>query len=111
MKIKVNNEYVMEVNEDYLIVKDKKLYNTKTKKFEGVEGDIISFKYKHSADTIRGYRGYVDGYTNGVSVKIRGINNVFTDLVEQTIEHISTVANEDGTSFEDKELLAATEAL
>lgn len=111
MKIKVNGDYVFDIKEDYLMIKDKKLFNTNTKQYEGVEGDIVSFKYKTNSGEIKGYRGYVDGYTNGVSVKIRGINITYTNLVEQKIEHVSTVTYDDGSSFEDMELLAATEAL
>lgn len=110
MIIEINKDYKIEVKEDYLIVKDRKLYNTKTKSFMGIEGDIVSFSYDKNGIK-GGFRGYVDGYTNGTTVKIRGIGEVYTVTGEMKIEHISSITgSEDGLDL-DKELELATSAL
>lgn len=93
MIIEVNKDYKIEIKEDYLVVKDKKLYNTKTKEFEGVEGDIIEFKFSTGGGKELGYRGYVDGYTSDKFVKIRGVDKVHTNIVSKKVEHISSVTD------------------
>ena len=93
MIIEVNKEYKIEVKEDYFIVKDKKLYNTRTKEFEGVEGDIVEFSFTAENGKPSGYRGYVDGYTTDKYVKIRGIEKVHTNILSKKIEHISIVTD------------------
>lgn len=108
MIIEVNGgDYRFDVKEDYLIVKNERLFNTKTKKFEGIEGDIISFNYDNG-DIKGGYKGYTEGYTNGVTARIRGIDKTFNVVGEIKVEHISRIsASENGINL-DKELELAT---
>ena len=110
MVIKVNTDIEINITETYLIVKDKKLYNTITKKYEGVEGDIVSFDYIKEDGKKGGYKGYVDGYTNGEKVKIRGINQVFTQIGDKSVEHISSVTSYSDVTDEEKDILIAESA-
>ena len=110
MIIKVNTDIEINITETYLIVKDNKLYNTITKKYEGVEGDIVRFDYIKEDGKKSGYKGYVDGYTNGKKVKIRGINQVFTQVGEKSIEHISSVTSYSDVTDEEKDILIAESA-
>ena len=110
MIIKVNSDIEINIAEAYLIVKDKKLYNTITKKYEGVEGDIVSFGFIKEDGKKGNYKGYVDGYTNGEKVKIRGINQVFTQIGEKSIEHISSVTSYSDVTNEEKDILIAESA-
>ena len=110
MIIKVNTDIEINITETYLIVKDKKLYNTVTKKYEGVEGDIVSFNYIKEDGRKSGYKGYVDGYTNGEKVKIRGIDQVFTQIGDKSVEHISNVTSYSDVTSEEKDILIAESA-
>jgi hypothetical protein len=110
MIIKVNTDIEINIAETYLIVKDKKLYNTITKKYEGVEGDIVSFDYIKENGKKGGYKGYVDGYTNGEKVKIRGINQVFTQIGNKSVVHISSVTSYSDVTDEEKDILIAESA-
>lgn len=110
MIIKVNTDIEINITETYLIVKDKKLYNTITKKYEGVEGDIVNFGYIKEDGKKGGYKGYVDGYTNGEKVKIRGINQVFTQIGDKSVEHISSVTSYSDATDEEKDILIAESA-
>ena len=91
MTIEINREEKLEIKEDYLVVKDKKLYNTKTKEFEGIDGDIVEFNVMAKDGKESGYRGYVDGYTTDKFVKIRGVEKVHTNVMPKKIEHISII--------------------
>jgi len=110
MIIKVNTDIEINITETYLIVKDKKLYNTVTKKYEGVEGDIVSFNYIKEDGRKSGYKGYVDGYTNGENIKIRGINQVFTQIGDKNVEHISSVTSYSDITDEERDILIAESA-
>jgi hypothetical protein len=106
MYIKVNGDRVFEVTEENLVIKDDKLYNTQTKRYEGVDGDIVEFIRKDGSNNVR-CRGTVDGYTCGSRVKIRGVDKVNEDSRDVSITHISSITDYDVISFEDKELLEA----
>lgn len=56
MKIRVK-EYIIDVP-DYFKVVGNKLYNNNTKKYEGVDGDIVTVK---QGDMVQ--RGHIKGYT------------------------------------------------
>lgn len=81
--------HIIEVTEKELVVKDKKLYNTKTKEFEGVEADLVEIQYKKDGKTY-GLRGSVGGYTCGSHVVIRP-NYEFNEVTTKKFEHISPV--------------------
>lgn len=110
MIIKVNTDIEINITEKYLTVKDKKLYNTITKKYEGVEGDIVSFNYIKEDGRKSVYKGYVDGYTNGEKVKIRGVNQVFTQTSDKSVEHISSVTSYSDVTDDEKDILIAESA-
>ena len=109
MVIVVNGgDYKFQVNEDYLEVKNERLYNTKTRSYEGIEGDIISFNYDN--DGVKGgYKGYVDGYTNGVTARIRGIDKTFNVVGPISVTHISRVSDVEDPIDLEKELSEAAE--
>ena len=109
MIIVVNGgDYKFRVNEDYLEVKNERLYNTKTRSYEGIEGDIISFNYDN--DGVKGgYKGYVDGYTNGVTARIRGIDKTFNVVGPISVTHISRVSDVEDPIDLEKELSEAAE--
>ena len=56
MKVKIKNN-IVEVP-DYFEVIGNRLYNNNTKKFEGVEGDIVTITERGTS-----IRGHVKGYT------------------------------------------------
>lgn len=91
MRIKVNDTYEFEIEEQNLSVKDKKLYNTESKQFEGVEGDIVEFTLEEDGHKIL-MRGTVDRYTNSGNIKIMGREQMYkTEPVKMKIEHLSVV--------------------
>ena len=93
MTIKVNGDYVFDVAEKTLIVKDGKLYNTETKSFEGVEGDLVEFERIDENGRTMVVRGTVDGYTCGNKVKLRGIDTVY-NVKSKKVTNISSVNDE-----------------
>lgn len=95
MNILVNGEYTFEVP-NTLIVKDKKLYNTETKEFEGVEGDIVAIVEEVDGKLKRVIRGSVDGFTFGSRAKLRGLDKVYEHVKAKEIDHVSTVKELDG---------------
>ena len=111
MVVKINGDYEVRIKEEDIVVKDKKLYNLKTKKYEAADGDIVEFiTEKNGVRTW--HRGYVDGYTYGDKIPFRGVDrSEYHNITYKKIEHISTVSDPEGLSFEQKELQAATEAL
>ena len=102
MIIIINNEKVLTVNESFLVVKDKKLYNTKTKEYEGVDGDIVSFE-RNNGHRVIITRGTVDGYTCGNNIKLNGVSEPFTDCKKIHYEHISVVTLKEGVTEEELE--------
>ena len=111
MVVKINGDYEVRIKEEDIIVKDKKLYNLTTKKFEAADGDIVEFITEKDG-VRRWHRGYVDGYTYGDRIPFRGVFGCdYHNITYKKIEHISSVSDPDGLTFEQKELQAATEAL
>ena len=111
MQVRINGDLFLNIQEDYLIVRDNRLFNTKTGSFEAVDGDIIEFITK-KGDIRLWHRGFVEGYTNGENIRLRGVfTTKYDNIIHKEIEHISKVYYSDGMTFEEKELLAATEAL
>lgn len=94
MKIIVNGDYTFEVP-NTLIVKDKKLYNTETKEYEGVEGDIVALVEEVDGKLKRVVRGSVDGFTHGSYAKIRGVDTPYKNVKAKEIDHVSTVKEAD----------------
>lgn len=110
MLIIVNNEKTFEVKEDFLTVKDKKLYNKVTKEYEGVDGDIVSFERLSDKNTVIITRGTVDGYTCNKYIKMKGVESPFTNCERIRYEHVSVVDIKDGLTqneIEEQELLMA----
>lgn len=93
MTIKVNGDYVFDVTEKSLVVKDGKLYNTETKSFEGVEGDLVEFERIDENGRIMVVRGTVDGYTCGNKVKLRGVDTIY-DVKSKKVTNISSIKDE-----------------
>ena len=92
MKIKINNERVIDILDDEnLVVANKRLYNKKTKSFEGIDGDLVSFTI---GDRI--HKGTVEGYTNDGTISIRGDKTIYKGVKGKKIDHISVI-----TSFEE----------
>ena len=111
MVVKTSIGKLLDIPEGHLIIKDNRLFNTKTGEFEAVDGDIIEFITKTN-DIKLWHRGFVDGYTNGNNIRLRGVATTeYSNIIHKDIEHISVVTYSDGMTFEQKELLAATEAL
>lgn len=102
MLIKVNKDRILDVKEEHLIVKDKMLYNTKTKEYEGVDGDIASFEFEEDGRTVC-FSGSVESYTCDDKVCIRGCNEPYL-APKKKITHISVVDDESGISDEEKGL-------
>ena len=90
MYIIVNCSIRIEVTEPNIIVKDKRLYNTKLDCYEGVDGDYVSFDVENNG-RIMTVSGTVDGYTNGRYVKIRGVEEPY-DVPRKSIQRVSSVS-------------------
>jgi len=99
MEIEINNDFTINVTEDFLTVKDKKLYNKNTKQFEGVDGDIVYFT--RNEKVLCG--GTVDGYTCGGKIKIRGRKETFENVTEIHFERVSVITNSNTESEENEE--------
>lgn len=105
MKIEINNSTVLDIKEDYLIIKNNRLFNTTTKQFEGVDGDIVTFYVKTSSGGKSWTRGTVDGYTCGRSIKLRGVKTPY-EVAEgclKTIDYVSAITNTDCEKKEETE--------
>lgn len=105
MVIEINRDKKVEVNEDFLIVKNKRLYNTKTKSFEGIDGDIISFEYEKDGHGVL-FSGVVNGYTCDNTIYVRGVEKPFEKIKNKKIDHVSSITNENVVN-ENLELLSA----
>ena len=101
MKIKVNSN-IYNVSEKELTVKNNRLYNTKTKEYEGVEGDLIYLKYEKDGK-IHHIGGSVGGYTCGNHAVIRP-NLEYNEVKEKKIEHLMPVTLVE-METEDEEML------
>lgn len=89
MKIKINNEDIIDIADDEdLTIVNKRLYNKKTKSYEGIDGDIVSFISNN-----RIYKGTVDGYTHGSVVKFRGVDTIYTDAKDKKVDHVSVITS------------------
>jgi len=92
MIIEINKEYKIDVKEDYLTVNDKRLYNTNTKQFEGIDGDIIHFEItKNGSKYI--VSGMVEGYTCGGNIKLRGSEKEYSNAENIRIDKISSITD------------------
>lgn len=110
MFIEINRTYKVEVKEDWLEVKNNTLYNTKLKKREGLEGDIVSFEFPKDGKTII-FSGPIEGYSCGDKVKIRGIDKPFENVTNVRFDHMSTITDSNTMSLEEKELLMLEEEI
>ena len=101
MYIIVNCSIRIEVTEPNIIVKDKRLYNTKLDCYEGVDGDYVSFDTEDNG-RIMTVSGVVDGYTNGRYVKIRGVKEPY-DVPRKSIQRVSSVSLcDDDNNFQEE---------
>ncbi len=80
------------VTEDYLEVVEGTLYNTKAKKREGLDGDIVTF-CKKVGDRNMEYRGRVNGYTCGSTIYLSGVDKPFEDVTDVKFIHMYSVTD------------------
>jgi len=106
MFIEINGSREVEVTEDFLVVKDKTLFNNKTKQREGLDGDIVTFNRTSGPHQVW-CRGTVDGYTCGNRIKLRGVEKIYDDVFNIKFEHLSTITKLESIDFEEQELLLA----
>lgn len=106
MRIIVNNDkrYIFEVPQE-LVIKDNRLYNTKTKSYEGVEGDIVHMTVDYGDGKEVMLSGTVSAFTNDKDVTIRP-NRVIENPKTKKFEHVSTVKEFLGTTKEEEEMIA-----
>lgn len=90
MTIKTNIGKEIEIAESYMTVKDKKLYNSNTKSYEGIDGDRISFETSENGNKMV-VTGTVDGYTHDGLIKIRGISEPFKIGEKFIVEHLAKI--------------------
>jgi hypothetical protein len=101
MKIKINSSTnVIEVSEPYLEVKDKRLYNTVSKRYEGLDGDIASFIMKHDNGKMYEHRGTIEGYTCSGRIKFRGNDTVYEGVTGLHIDHVSVITSKEDNVVE-----------
>lgn len=92
MIIKTDTGVSIKINDKKFVVKNKKLYNTETKKFEGVDGDYVyftTFMKLSGAKIITS--GSVDGYTNGDKIKLKGVTKTYDSVTNVNIEHFRSI--------------------
>lgn len=103
MHVIVNCVKKIEVINPDIIVKDKRLYNTKTDSYEGVDGDSVSF----DAETkfgLMSIKGIVDGYTDGSYVKIRGVDTPY-NAPRKNVQRVSVVSIDENIKDEADEAM------
>jgi len=101
MKIKINSSTnIVNVPEPFLEVKDKRLYNTVTKQYEGLDGDIATFLMKHEDGKTYEHRGTIDGYTCSGRIKFRGNDTVYTNVSGIHIDHVSVIVGQEDDAVE-----------
>ena len=101
MKIKVNDSTnVINLAEDFLEVKNKRLYNNVTKRYEGIDGDLGSFTCRHNDGKTYIHSGTIDGYTCSGRVKFRGSDTVYYEIPNLKIEHISVIVGQEADAKE-----------
>jgi hypothetical protein len=89
--VKLENGTLLNIEEENIVVKDKKLYNTKTKQFEGVDGDRVYFTTFLSGGTKCITSGNVEGYTNEKRIKLRGALKTYENFRDVNVEHFHSV--------------------
>ena len=97
LEVRLNNGVSLDIEDEHLIIKDKRLYNTKTKSFEGVDGDHVSFTTILSGGTKCITSGTVDGYTNENRIKLKGVLKTYENFKDKKVEHFYSI-----DSFDDK---------
>ena len=97
MKIKLDNSKVIDVAESMLTVKGGKLYNKMTNKFEGLDGDEITFYILDKEGKKLRMKGIVEGYTCNRRIQLKGARDLYAAAVafEKTIVHKSTIIESD----------------
>ena len=89
--VKLDNGVLVSIKEDHFVVKDKKLYNAKTKQFEGVDGDRVYFTTFLCGGTKCITSGNVDEYTNEERIKLKGVKKTYENFRDVNIEHFHSV--------------------
>ena len=106
MIIEVNNSKTYTVHEQCLIVINGKLLNNMTNKFEGVDGDKVTFynldKFGHKC----WISGTVEGYTCNRRIKLKGVKELYAcyNGAEKTIDHSSTITDCDTKGVVDRKV-------
>lgn len=105
MKIEINRSTVLDIKEDCLIIKNNRLFNTTTKQFEGVDGDIVTFYITSKTGGKCWTRGTVDGYTCGRRIKVRGVEQPYeaAEGCLKVIDYISRITDTDCDAKEEAE--------
>ena len=85
--IKTNFGHEIKIDKPNLIVKDDKLYNTDTKKFEGLDGDRICVNRTLENGQKMSSTGTVEGYTYNGAIKLRGVKEAYQSD-SYAIEHV-----------------------
>lgn len=98
MTIKTSGGVDINVIGDNFIIKNGMLYNSSTKTFEGVTGDYVSFTETLPNGGKVAVRGSVDGYTNGSTVKLMGVEQPYRNVTEIKVEHLYSVMESDEIS-------------
>jgi hypothetical protein len=106
MTIEINNCKVILVQEKNLIVKDNKLFNTDTNKFEAIDGDKINFCTTDSVGVRFWMGGTVEGYTCNRRIKLKGTERLYAsvDCIQKIIEHNSLITDSDYEPSEEEKL-------
>ena len=86
------------------VIKNGMLYNSSTKTFEGVTGDYVSFTETLPSGGKVAVRGTVDGYTNGSTVKLMGVEQPYKNVTDVKVEHLYSV-------MENNEITVKTETV
>ena len=86
------------------VIKNGRLFNANTKSYEGVYGDYVSFTETLPSGGKVAVRGTVDGYTNGSTVKLMGVEQPYENVTDVKVEHLYSV-------MENNEITVKTETV
>ena len=92
MIIEIDGITKVDVKEQDLVIKDGKLFNTTTGKFEGIDGDVVTYTVEKNGTKFF-CCGTVDGYTYNSRVKLRTKSEATTDATGVRIDHASSITS------------------
>jgi hypothetical protein len=104
MRIEINNSKTLTILEQNLIVKNNKLFNTLTNKYEAIDGDKVLFCILNEKGDRTWLSGIVEGYTCNRRIKLKGVHELYAAVKDEgkLIEHNSSITDTDYVKVEEE---------